>query len=75
MGSCTAYDLASRGLSVLLLEQFELLHRRGSSHGESRIIRRTYPEKFYTNMMTAAYQLWEDAQQEYNGKGMSATAQ
>lgn len=29
MGSCTAYELAKRGLQVLLLEQFDFLHRRG----------------------------------------------
>jgi glycerol-3-phosphate dehydrogenase len=27
MGSCAAYHLAKRGKKVLLLEQFELLHR------------------------------------------------
>lgn len=43
MGACTAAELATTGNSVLLLEQFDLLHRRGSSHGESRITRPTYP--------------------------------
>ncbi|CAI5940661.1 unnamed protein product [Closterium sp. NIES-64] len=28
MGSCAAYELAKRGRTVLLLEQFDLLHRR-----------------------------------------------
>jgi len=46
------------------LEQFDLLHRRGSSHGESRIIRPTYPQDYYTRMMKQAYVLWEAAQQE-----------
>eukprot|EP00959_Pyramimonas_sp_CCMP1952_P223673 4676955-Pyramimonas_sp.AAC.1 len=44
MGSATAYELARRGQKVLLLEQFDFLHRKGSSHGESRIIRPTYPQ-------------------------------
>ena len=64
MGSCAAYHLSKRGKRVLLLEQFELLHRRGSSHGDSRIIRRTYPETFNTEMMSLAYPLWENAQRE-----------
>eukprot|EP00897_Mesotaenium_endlicherianum_P004016 jgi/Mesen1/3642/ME000020S03170 len=64
MGSCTAYELAMRGQSVLLLEQFDLLHRRGSSHGESRIIRKTYPEEYYTCMMVRAYELWEAAHRD-----------
>jgi sarcosine oxidase/L-pipecolate oxidase len=63
MGVCAAFHLAQRGKAVLLLEQFEFLHRRGSSHGESRIIRRTYPEACYTEMMSHAYPLWEQAQQ------------
>ena len=44
MGSASAYELARRGQQVLLLEQFDFLHRKGSSHGESRIIRPTYPQ-------------------------------
>eukprot|EP00242_Pyramimonas_sp_CCMP2087_P008053 CAMPEP_0198199154 /NCGR_PEP_ID=MMETSP1445-20131203/2475_1 /TAXON_ID=36898 /ORGANISM="Pyramimonas sp., Strain CCMP2087" /LENGTH=371 /DNA_ID=CAMNT_0043868905 /DNA_START=309 /DNA_END=1427 /DNA_ORIENTATION=+ len=62
MGTTTAYELARRGQQVLLLEQFDFLHRRGSSHGESRIIRPTYPQKYYTQMMKQAYVLWEEAQ-------------
>ena len=33
----------------------------GSSHGESRIIRRTYPEDHYTALMPLAYDLWSEA--------------
>ncbi len=37
MGSATAYYLSKYlGNDVLLLEQYDLLHRRGSSHGDSR---------------------------------------
>lgn len=58
-GSCTAAELASRGQRVLLLEQYDLLHRRGSSHGESRITRRTYAQCHYAQMMATSYALWE----------------
>ena len=64
MGSCTAYALAKKGYRVVLLEQFAFLHRKGSSHGESRIIRKTYPEDYHVAMMHAAYGLWEEAQAE-----------
>lgn len=38
MGSVTAYYLSKYlGKDVLLLEQYDLLHRRGSSHGDSRL--------------------------------------
>ena len=42
MGSAAAYYLSGRGQRVLLLEQFELDHRMGSSYGYSRIIRYSY---------------------------------
>jgi len=64
IGSCTAYQIAKRAKSVLLLDQYDFLHHRGSSHGESRTIRETYPEEYYTAMMEEAFSLWEEAQQE-----------
>ena len=39
MGSATVYHLARRGVKVLGLEQFDIPHESGSSHGVSRIIR------------------------------------
>ncbi|XP_004385410.1 peroxisomal sarcosine oxidase [Trichechus manatus latirostris] len=63
-GCFTAYHLAKHGKSVLLLEQFFLPHSRGSSHGQSRIIRRAYPEDFYTQMMDECYQIWAQLEHE-----------
>src|SRR5471032_1625153 len=64
VGSAAARFLAGEGHEVLLLEQFTVDHDRGSSYGESRIIRRTYPDRFYTRLMDAAYPLWEELQRE-----------
>jgi sarcosine oxidase / L-pipecolate oxidase len=81
IGSCTAYALAASGKSTLLLEQFSFLHRRGSSHGDSRIIRRTYPEDFYAHMMREAYAKWDNAEHEAGykvvrtGEGAAASRQ
>src|SRR5690349_14428933 len=65
MGSATLYHLAKRGVRVLGLEQFSLLHDRGSSHGDSRIIRETYFEHpLYVPLVQRAHELWlslEDA--------------
>ena len=44
MGSATAYQLAKRGRRVLALDQFAPGHDRGSSHGETQIIRQAYYE-------------------------------
>ncbi|DAA18962.1 TPA: peroxisomal sarcosine oxidase [Bos taurus] len=63
-GCFTAYHLAKHSKKVLLLEQFFLPHSRGSSHGQSRIIRRAYPEDFYTQMMAECYSLWAQLEHE-----------
>ncbi|KAM5274283.1 peroxisomal sarcosine oxidase [Ctenodactylus gundi] len=63
-GCFTAYHLAKHGKKVLLLEQFFLPHSRGSSHGQSRIIRKAYSEDFYTQMMDECYQIWAQLEQE-----------
>uniref|UniRef100_A0A8C3HGH9 Peroxisomal sarcosine oxidase n=1 Tax=Chrysemys picta bellii TaxID=8478 RepID=A0A8C3HGH9_CHRPI len=63
-GSFTAYHLAKRGRETLLLEQFPLPHSRGSSHGQSRIIRHAYPQEHYARMMAESYRLWEQLEAE-----------
>lgn len=73
MGSCTAYEVAKRGRSVLLLEQFDFLHHLGSSHGESRTIRYTYPEPYYIPMALESFQLWEQAQSEIGYRVITKT--
>lgn len=64
MGSCTAYEAAKRGQKALLLEQFDFLHHLGSSHGESRTIRHTYPEPYYVPLVAESLRLWEAAESE-----------
>ncbi len=58
MGSAAAYYLSQRGQRVLLLEQFELDHRRGSSYGYSRIIRYSYDRPEYVALARDTYPLW-----------------
>lgn len=61
MGSAAAYHLASRGQRVLGLEQFRLGHDRGSSHGETRLIRKAYFEDpAYVPLLQRAYELWDE---------------
>ncbi len=57
-GSAALRFLAAAGHQVTGYEQFRAGHDRGSSHGESRIIRYTYPDRLYTEMMGDAYPLW-----------------
>ncbi|NXN06462.1 SOX oxidase, partial [Indicator maculatus] len=63
-GSFTAYHLAQRHRNTLLLEQFILPHSRGSSHGQSRIIRSTYAQAVYARMMPDSFHLWQQLEAE-----------
>lgn len=54
-GSCTAYNCQKLGLKTLLLEQFELGHGKGSSHGKSRITRYAHTEVEYVDLVGDAY--------------------
>lgn len=58
MGSAAAYYLAKAGQRVLLLEQFEIDHQKGSSYGFSRIIRYSYDDPRYIELAKATYPLW-----------------
>ncbi|HXW76828.1 MAG TPA: N-methyl-L-tryptophan oxidase [Candidatus Eremiobacteraceae bacterium] len=58
VGACTAHELAKSGAEVTLFEQFDVDHDRGSSYGDSRIMRRFYDDPYYTQLMTIAYPLW-----------------
>ena len=61
MGSATACHLAARGHHVLGLEQFTPLHDRGSSHGQTRVIRQSYFESpAYVPLLLRAYELWRE---------------
>jgi len=64
MGAATCHELARRGQRVLGLEQFPLVHGLGSSHGESRIIRKAYFEHpDYVPLLHRAYELWHELEQ------------
>ena len=73
VGSATAYHLAQDGHQVLLLEQFELGHDRGSSHGGSRIIRYTHDTTDYAQQMPSVFELWRKLEQDSDTKLMQLT--
>lgn len=65
MGSAAVYHLARRGVRVLGLEQHDIPHERGSSHGISRIIRLAYFEHpAYVPLLQRAYTLWWELEHE-----------
>jgi monomeric sarcosine oxidase len=64
VGAAAVMHLAGRGVKVLGLEQFSHGHNRGSSHGQSRVIRMAYFEHAnYVPLLRRAYELWFELEQ------------
>jgi len=64
-GGAALYHLARRGLRAVGIEQFTPGHDRGSSHGETRIIRLSYFEHpSYVPLVRAAVPLWRTLERE-----------
>jgi sarcosine oxidase len=65
MGSGALWRLAHRGVDVIGVEQFAPGHDRGSSHGQSRIIRTAYSEGGgYVGLAQRAWRLWDELEGE-----------
>ena len=64
MGSAAAYHLAKAGQRVLLLEQFEIDHQKGSSYGFSRITRYAYEHPSYVHLMKSVFPAWSALEAE-----------
>lgn len=65
MGSAACWRLAKRGVRVLGLEQFDIPHARGSSHGHTRMTRTAYHEHpDYVPLLRRANELWREIEAE-----------
>ena len=65
MGSAACYHLANRGVKVVGIEQFGVAHDRGSSHGDTRLIRLAYFEyPDYVPLLQRSFGLWEKLSKE-----------
>jgi len=65
LGSAAACALARRlGGGVVVLEQFEPGHARGSSSDHSRIIRHSYDSAVYTRLTRAMFAAWDAVERE-----------
>src|SRR5581483_8748001 len=59
VGSAALYHLAHRRVRVLGIDRFPPGHDRGSSHGDTRVIRMAYFEHpNYVPLLRRAYELW-----------------
>lgn len=69
MGAAAAWQLAARGARVLGLEQFDIPHTLGSSHGFSRMTRMAYFEHpDYVPLLRSANRLWRQLENETGQK-------
>src|SRR5580658_1062015 len=69
MGAAALYALAKRGRRVIGVDRFAPGHDRGSSHGESRVIRLAYLEgEAYVPLVKAALPLWRELEQVSGAK-------
>lgn len=65
MGAAAAWQLTNRRVRVLGFDRFRPPHDRGSSHGDSRIIRETaFEGPQYVPLVRAAYPLWAELEAE-----------
>ena len=65
MGAAAACHLARRGVHVLGLDRFPVAHDRGSSHGQTRLIRLAYYEHpDYVPLLRRAFDLWRDLERD-----------
>ena len=63
-GSATLYHLARSGAHVLGLDRYAPPHMHGSTHSESRIIRKAYFEGTqYLPLLARAYELWGELEE------------
>lgn len=73
MGAATAWALAGRGRSVVLMEAHEFAHKGGSSHGNARIFRRAYPDPMYVKLTGKAGELWRELEHQTGEQLLTTT--
>jgi sarcosine oxidase len=64
MGLATARELTRSGRDVVVCEQFRLGHERGSSHGNARIVRLSYPDPRWVRLAQESFPLWRELEAE-----------
>ena len=65
VGSAALFHLARRGARVLGIDRFAPGHDRGSSHGQSRLIRQAYFEHpDYVPLVRRAFELWHELENQ-----------
>jgi sarcosine oxidase len=65
VGSAVLYQLAKRNVAVLGIDRFGTPHKRGSSHGETRITRQAIGEgEAYVPLVLRSHEIWRELEAE-----------
>ncbi len=69
VGSAALYHLARRGVRALGIDRFNPPHDRGSTHGQTRVIRQAYYEHpNYVPLLRESYREWFDVEERTSRK-------
>ena len=74
-GLSAAWGLARRGREVVLLDQAEIGHRGGGSHGACRIFRLGYDDPAYVSLAGQARELWDELEHDCGERLLHPTPQ
>ena len=65
MGSAACFQLATRGVSVIGIDQYAPPHPWGSTHGDTRVTREAIGEgREYVPLVRRSHQLWREIERE-----------
>ncbi len=73
MGLAAGDALARAGRRVVVLEQFRLGHNRGSSHGNSRVFKLSYPDPAFVRLGQEALARWRQLEEESGDEILTTT--
>jgi sarcosine oxidase len=73
MGLATAAALARAGRKVVVLEQFGSDHTRGSSHGNARVFKLSYPDPEFVQLAMTSMVRWREIESESGDEILTTT--
>ena len=73
MGLATAAALARAGSSVIVFEQFRAGHHRGSSHGNARVFKVSYPDREFVRLAKMSLVRWREIEAESGDELLTTT--
>ena len=73
MGLATAAALGRAGRKVVVFEQFGPDHKRGSSHGNARVFKLSYPDPAFVQLAMSSLVRWREIESESGEEILTTT--